>query len=195
MYGPKLDHVNDSAAFFVDKVVEGGMVDFLVGAAPGNGAFVLGHSVDPIRKEYLKYLKMGEGPLYVFYTPFHLPQLEIPNTIARAALLHDATVAPVGGPMCESIAIAKCDLRAGDTLDGMGGFASYALLESYESARQENLLPMGVSEGCCLVRDVSKDTPLRYVDVTIPAGRLVDKLRNEQEARFPVVAARRTTVA
>jgi predicted homoserine dehydrogenase-like protein len=186
MYGPKLLHVNESPAFFVDKTLEGGMVDFLVGAAPGNGAFVLGYSTDAMRKEYLKYLKMGDGPLYAFYTPFHLPQLEITNTIARAALLGDAAVAPLGAPTCESIAMEKRDLRAGDMLDGMGGFTCYALLENYEIARQQRLLPMGVSEGCRVAKDVSKDTPLRYDDVTLPAGRLVDKLRSEQDTRFPL---------
>lgn len=184
MYGPGLPHVNESAAYFRDKIREGGMVDFLVGAAPGNGAFVLGYTTDAVRKDYLEYLKMGEGPYYVFYTPFHLPQLEIPNTIARAALLGDATVAPKGPPMCESLAIAKRDLAAGEVLDGMGGFAAYALLDNYASSRQTNLLPMGVSEGCRLLRDVAKDRPITYDDVELPPSRLIDRLREQQDARF-----------
>lgn len=195
MHGPKLQHVNDSAAYFGDKVIEGGMVDFLVGAAPGNGAFVLGHSADAVRKEYLKYLKMGEGPYYVFYTPFHLPQLEIPNTIARAALLADVTVAPMGPPMCESLTIAKCDLAAGDVLDGMGGFSAYSLLENYTLSREQNLLPMGISEGCQLVRDVRKDQPIRYDDVELPPSRLIDRLRKQQDARFPATSGHETEAA
>src|SRR5690606_24149891 len=67
MHGPSLQHVNDSAAWFKDKIREGGMVDFLVGAAPSTGAFVLGHTTDDMRKDYLRYLKMGDGPYYVFY--------------------------------------------------------------------------------------------------------------------------------
>ena len=189
MYGPQLDHVNDSPAFFRDKLLDGGMVDYLCGAAPANGAFVLGHTEDPVKQAYLKYLKMGEGPLYAFYTPFHLPQLEIPLTVARAVLLRDATVAPLGPPVCDAVAVAKRDLRSGETLDGLGGFTCYTLIENYPEARQADALPMGVSEGCVLRRDVAKDTVLTYADVELPSGRVCDRLRAEQDARFGKAAA------
>jgi predicted homoserine dehydrogenase-like protein len=180
MYGPALNHVNESSSFFADKLLEGGMVDFLVGAAPANGAFVLGYSDDPMKVSYLKYLKLGEGPLYVFYTPFHLPQLEIPITIARAALFNDATVAPLGHPVCDAICIAKRELKAGEVLDGLGGFTCYTLIDNYVETRRENALPMGVSEGCKLKRDVDKDQLITYADVELPVGRLCDKLRVQQ---------------
>ena len=183
MYGPKLAHVNDSRDFFADKF-KGGIVDFLIGAAPGHGAFVVGYSEDSVKAAYLKYLKMGDGPLYTFYTPFHLPHLEIPLTISRAALFGDATVAPLGAPMCESIAIAKRDLKAGETLDGIGGFTCYALIENYDQTLRKDALPMGLSEGCQLKRDVPKDQVVTYHDVAVPEHRLCDKLREEQKAHF-----------
>ncbi len=184
MYGPALSHVNDSSKFFLDKLLDGGMVDFLLGAAPSNGAFVLGYSEDPVKTAYLKYLKMGDGPLYTFYTPFHLPQLEIPLTVARAVLFRDATVAPLGGPVCDAIAVAKRDLKSGEILDGLGGFTCYALIENYDVSRQENALPMGVSEGCRLKRNISKDQLITYEDVELLKGRLCDRLRQEQNDRF-----------
>jgi predicted homoserine dehydrogenase-like protein len=180
MHGPALQHVNDSSAFFRDKTLETGMVDFLVGAAPCNGAFVLGFTEDPVKAAYLKYLKMGDGPFYTFYTPFHLPQLEIPLTVARAVLFRDATVQPIGAPVCDSIAIAKRHLDAGEVLDGIGGFTCYTLLENSDISRRENLLPMGISEGCRLLHDISKDQPVSYNDVVLPSNRLCDKLRLEQ---------------
>jgi predicted homoserine dehydrogenase-like protein len=186
MYGPSLSHVNESGKFYLDKLLQSGMVDFLCGAAPANGAFVLGYTEDPIKAAYLRYLKMGEGPLYVFYTPFHLPQLEIPLTAARAVLFRDPTVAPLGGPVCDAMAIAKRDLKAGDTLDGIGGFACYALIENYDVARKLDALPMGVSEGCKLKRNVAKDEVVTYADVELPEGRLCDKLRKEQQDYFLV---------
>jgi predicted homoserine dehydrogenase-like protein len=185
MYGPALKHVNESGAFYLDKLRDGGMVDFLVGAQPGNGAFVLGFSKDPVKAAYLKYLKMGDGPLYVFYTPFHLPQLEIPLTVARAVLFRDATVAPIGSPSCDAVSMAKRDLKAGEVLDGLGGFTCYALIENYDVSLREKALPMGISEGCRLRRDVSKDALVTYDDVELPQGRLCDKLRQEQLERFP----------
>jgi predicted homoserine dehydrogenase-like protein len=181
MYGPALDHVNDSSQFYRDKLLEGGMVDYLVGAAPSNGAYVLGFTEDPVKAAYLKYLKMGDGPLYVYYTPFHLPQLEIPLTVARAVLFGDATAAPLGAPVCDAIAVAKKDLKAGETLDGLGGFCAYALIENYDVSRQENALPMGVSEGCKIKRDVPKDQLITYDDVELPPDRLCDRLRHEQD--------------
>ena len=184
MYGPKLDHVNESAEFYRDKLIDQGMVDFLEGAQPGNGAFVIGYSDDPIRADYLKYLKMGDGPLYVFYTPFHLPQLEIPLTVARNVLFKDATVTPQGKPFCDALAVAKLDLRAGETLDGIGGFSCYGLLENYDLSREIGALPMGVSEGCRLKRDVPRDQAVTYEDVELPEGRLCDRLRSEQDTFF-----------
>lgn len=184
MYGPALSHVRESADYYSDKLCDGGMVDFLVGAEPGSGAFVIGYTEDPVRKDYLQYLKMGLGPLYVFHTPFHLPQLEIPNTVARAVLFRDATVAPMGAPVCDAVTIAKCDLKAGEILDGLGGFTSFALLENYATSREMDALPMGVSEGCRLKRDVPKDRVVTYEDVELPAERLCDTLRAEQCALF-----------
>jgi len=184
MYGPALGHVNEAAAFYRERLIEGGMVDFTVGAAPSNGAFVVGHTEDPVRMDYLKYLKMGDGPLYVFYTPFHLPHLEIPLTAARAALLNDATVTPIGAPSCDSVAVAKRDLKSGEVLDGIGGFTAYALLENYETSRAQRLLPMGLAEGCKLLRPVAKDSAITYDDVQLPTGRLSDQLRREQDTHF-----------
>ena len=184
MYGPALAHVSDSPSFYRDKLLDGGMVDFLCGAAPANGAFVLGYTEDPVKAAYLKYLKMGEGPLYAFYTPFHLPQLEIPLTAARAVLFRDATVAPLGRPVCDAIAVAKRNLKTGEVLDGIGGFACYTLIENYDVARKLDALPMGVSEGCTLRKDIAKDEVVTYADVSLPQGRLCDKLRSEQHQYF-----------
>lgn len=182
MHGPKLGHVDDAAEYFADKIIGDGIVDFVLGAKPSNGVFVIAHDTDGVRREYLRYLKMGDGPLYVFYTPYHLPHLEIPNTIARAALFHDAAVAPLGRPVCDSVAIAKTDLACGTALDGMGGFCVYGLLETYETSARLRLLPIGVAEGCRLIRDVQQDQPITYDDVELPRGRLVDKLRLRQDS-------------
>ena len=80
----------------------------------------------------------------VFHTPYHLCHLEVPLTAARAALYQDAAVTPIGGPVCDVITIAKRDLKAGETLDGIGGFTCYGVLENSDVCQTENLLPMGV---------------------------------------------------
>ena len=184
MYGPELTHVREGSDFYLDKLTPGGMVDFMLGASPANGAFVIARTEDPTKAKYLKYLKMGDGPLYTFWTPFHLPQLEVPITVARAVLFGDATVTPMAAPVCDSIAVAKRDLKPGDVLDGFGGYACYALIENYRVSRREDFLPMGVSEGCRVVTSVPKDAPVRYSDVELPPDRLCDRLRQEQDVRF-----------
>jgi predicted homoserine dehydrogenase-like protein len=186
MHGIECEDVRSCLEHFpADAFTPGkGIVDFLLGAAPHTGAFVIGHTLNPMKQDYLKYLKMGEGPFYVFYTPFHLPQLEIPITVSRAVLLGDPAVTPIGKPYCEAMAIAKRDLKAGETLDGIGGFTCYTLIDNFETARGEDVLPMGVSEGCVLKRDIAIDTPITYADVTLPTGRLVDALRTEMIQHF-----------
>jgi predicted homoserine dehydrogenase-like protein len=79
MYGPRCSHVKDAVGLFpLDQLLDGGLVDYLLGAEPGNGAFVVGFSEDPVKNQYLKYLKMGDGPLYVFHTPFIFPIWKFP---------------------------------------------------------------------------------------------------------------------
>jgi predicted homoserine dehydrogenase-like protein len=186
MFGPACDDVRTCLDAFPADVFQSGkgIVDFLLGASPYTGAFVIGYSEHPLKQEYLKYLKMGSGPLYVFYTPFHLPQLEIPITVCRATLFHDATVTPKGRPYCDAVAISKTPLKAGDTLDGIGGFSTYALIDNFDTCLEENLLPMGVAGGCKIVRDVPADTPICYSDVELPRGRLIDELRQKMITTF-----------
>ncbi|NJD62432.1 MAG: NAD(P)-dependent oxidoreductase [Deltaproteobacteria bacterium] len=185
MYGPRCAHVKDALALFpTEQLLNGGLVDYLLGAEPGTGAFVVGYNENPIRMQYMRYFKMGDGPFYVFYTPFHLPHLEIPLTVARAVLFRDATVAPLGGPVCDVITLAKRDLKAGEVLDGIGGYTCYGMIDNADVSRAERLLPMGLSEGCRLVRDIPMDRPVSYGDVELPAGRFCDTLREEQRKRF-----------
>jgi len=192
MYGPRCGHVKDALNLFnKEELLGGGLVDYLLGAEPGTGAFVVGYNEHPIRQQYMKYFKMGEGPFYVFYTPFHLPHLELPVTVARAVLFGDATVAPAGGPICDVVTVAKRDLSTGEVLDGIGGFMSYGLIENSDVFRAENLLPMGLSEGCRLLRDIPTDSPITRRDVELPKGRLCDVLRAEQEARFSTLSVQR----
>lgn len=185
MYRQQCAHVKDALTLFPEQqLLDGGLIDYLLGAEPGTGAFVVGYSDHPAKRQYMSYFKMGDGPLYAFYTPYHLPHLQLPHTVARAVLFRDPTVAPLGAPVCEVVTIAKRDLRAGEQLDGIGGFTCYGMIENASAARSENLLPMGVSEGCRLTRDIPADQAIRYSDVELPQGRLCDQLREEQSACF-----------
>jgi len=185
MYGPKCSHANEAVNLFPrDQMLNGGLVDFILGAEPGPGVFVIGYDDDPFRKPYMNYFKLGDGPFYVFYVPYHLPHLEVPLTAAREVLFNDATITPIGGPVCDVITIAKRDLKEGEMLDGIGGFTCYGTLENSDICRSERLLPMGLSEGCRLTKDVPKDRAISYDDVNVPKGRLCDELRAKQNDVF-----------
>ena len=162
----------------------GGVVDYVLGAKPGAGVFVLGKNENAKRAKHLDLYKMGDGPLYCFYTPFHLCYFEVPFTIARAVLFGDAAVAPVDAPMVDVVATAKRDLKAGESLDGIGQYTVYGQCENANVADAERLLPIGVADGCRLLRDVARDEVLGYGDVELPPARLVDDLRAEQSQRW-----------
>jgi predicted homoserine dehydrogenase-like protein len=168
-----------------DEILAGpGIVDYVVGAAPGPGVFVLGTIEHPRQRHYLNLYKLGEGPLYCFYTPCHLCHFEVPTTIARAALLGDAAIAPLAGPLVEVVTLAKRDLKAGETIDELGGYTVYGEAETAAATARGGLLPIGVAVGARLKRDIPKDAVLTYADVELPEGRLVDRLRREQDAMF-----------
>jgi predicted homoserine dehydrogenase-like protein len=162
----------------------GGIVDYVIGAKPAPGVYVIGTHDDPLERHYLKLYKKGDGPLYSFYTPQHLCHFEVPTSVARVVLLGDVVLAPAGGPVVEVVATAKRDLNAGETLDGIGGYLTFGQCENADVTRAERLLPMGVAGGCRLIRSIPRDQLLTYDDVELPADRLVDRLRTEQDARF-----------
>ena len=189
MHGPTVEtgtHIDQSRELFpLDELLDGpGIVDYVVGAVPSPGVFVLGTHDDRTQQHYLNLYKMGEGPLYCFYTPWHLCHFEVPLTVARAVLFGDAAIAPAGPPVVEVVAAAKVDLESGEELDALGGYLTYGLAENADLARSENLLPIGLAEGCRLRRAVAKDDVLTFDDVELPAGRLIDELRREQAAYF-----------
>jgi predicted homoserine dehydrogenase-like protein len=179
-------HVDElTGRYDVDELRElGGIIDYVVKAKPGPGVFVLGTHDDPKQRHYLELYKLGTGPLYSFYAPYHLCHFEVPNSVVRAVDFGDAALAAPAGPRVDVVTAAKQDLRAGRTIDGLGGYDTYGVAESTAVTRAEGLLPMGVAEGCVLRRDVPKDAVLTYADVTLPPGRLVDQLREEQEKLF-----------
>ncbi|GLQ09154.1 NAD(P)-dependent oxidoreductase [Devosia yakushimensis] len=161
-----------------------GLVDYVVGARPGPGVFVLGAIENERQKHFLNLYKLGTGPYYCFYTPYHLCHFEVPTSVARAVLFNDPVLTPAGGPSVGVIAVAKKDLAPGEVIEEFGGYEVYGVAENIEPIRAEKLLPIGLALGCTLKRAVAKDTPLTWDDVTFPEGRLVDRLYAEQEAVF-----------
>jgi predicted homoserine dehydrogenase-like protein len=161
----------------------GGIIDYVVGT-PLTKVYCLAEHPDPKQQHYLSLYKMGDGPLYSFFIPYHLVHFEVPSAIARVVLLRDAVAKPLGGPVVEVCAVAKRDLAAGETLDDYGMFMTYGEAVNAGEMSSGRYLPEGLVEGCVLTRPIQKDAVITYDDVRLPAGRLADRLRAEQYRVF-----------
>jgi len=173
---PKLYDIEELRAF-------GGIVDYTVGP-PMVKVFCLAEHPDPKQRHYLNLYKMGEGPLYTFWVPYHLPHFEVPTSIARVVLFGDEVAPPLGGPVVEVCAIAKKDLKAGEVLDDIGMYMTYGEATNADEMCTQRYLPEGLVKGCKLTSDIAKDQVITYGDVELPEGRLADRLRAEQYKHF-----------
>lgn len=178
-------HVDELTKYYdVDELrALGGIIDYVVGAQPNPGVYCIAEHTDPKQRHYLNLYKLGEGPLYSLYTPWHLCHFEVPNTVARVVLFGDADV-PLAGPRVEVCACAKRDLKAGEVLDEYGHYMTYGEAVNSPEMRRERYLPEGLVEGCKLKRNIAKDAVLSYDDVELPPNRLADQLRIEQYKHF-----------
>jgi predicted homoserine dehydrogenase-like protein len=161
----------------------GGIVDYVVGT-PLTKIYVLAEHPDPKQQHYLSLYKMGDGPLYPFFLPYHLVHFEVPTAIARVVLFRDSVAKPLGGPVVEVCAVAKRDLKIGEVLDDYGMYMTYGEAVNADEMCRNRYLPEGLVEGCVLTRDIPKDSVITYNDVTLPPNRLADQLRAEQYRRF-----------
>jgi predicted homoserine dehydrogenase-like protein len=181
-------HVDELVDFYdVDQLrTLGGIVDYVVGAKPSPGIYVIAEAQDDNQSFFLNLGKLGKGPLYSFYTAWHLTTLEFGISIARTVLCRDIIIGTTTAPSVDVVATAKRDLKKGELIDGIGGYMTYGVAENYRVSRQEDLLPMGLAEGCRLVTDVRRDQVLTYSDVEVPLGSAAHRLRREQDVLFPI---------
>jgi predicted homoserine dehydrogenase-like protein len=162
-------HVDDlTGRYDLDQLREsGGIVEMVVGARPGPGVFVFASTEDPVSKRFLEYGKLGKGPLYSFYVPYHLLFFEFPFSIARLVDFQDGTLDALDHFSVEVVAVAKSDLQAGQVLDGIGGYLAYGECENSSVVQKDRLLPMALSHGKRLLRPVKKDHAISWHDVEI----------------------------
>ena len=130
-----------------------GIIDYIDGIAPG--VFVIIASDKPDVNHEITYLKLGDGPHFVLYRPFHLCSLETPITIARAVIDKEHTLIPRCGRVAETITVAKRDLKAGEYLDNIGGHTTYGTFAKAEDADRLDAVPMGlINEKTKMIKDV-----------------------------------------
>lgn len=121
------------------------------------------------------------GTYAAFYRPYHLVGMELPVSIARAALSHEATGTPLPVPVAAVVCAAKRPLVPGDVLDGEGGSTVYGLIDEADAARRERLLPMGLSHRARVIRSVPEDGLVGLDDVFLQTSSAVYALWGEQQ--------------
>jgi predicted homoserine dehydrogenase-like protein len=183
MHGPRADHVYQALELFdLDALRSGGaVVDYVLGAQPDGGVFAIGHCEHPYQRDMMAYYKMGPGPYYVFYRPYHLCHIELMAGLVAAHLDGEALLEPAAGFRTDVYAWAKRDLKAGEVLDGVGGFTCYGMIENCDGPWLKGHLPICLSEGLRVKRDIPKDAPIALRDVaydpSIPAFALHARAR------------------
>lgn len=158
-----------------------GVVDYATGpVAPG--VFVIITTQQQKVAKDLRYLKLGKGPYWALYRPYHLANIETTLSAARAVIYHEATLAPKGPPVAETLACAKRDLHPGDVIDGIGGTAVYASVDNVAASRAEGLVPLGILDGARLRVAVPMGTPLQYSHVELDDRAVIVQLRRLQDS-------------
>lgn len=163
MFGPRARHVKDVFDLFDLESLwkdRKPFVDYVLGAEPGGGVYVIGYCEDAFQKEVLDVYKMGTGPFYLFYRPYHLCYLESAKTILDAVLHKKALMQPRTNRMTDVFAYAKKNLKAGELLDGVGGFACYGLIENMADQEDGQGLPICLAEDVRVNRAIEKDSKI-----------------------------------
>lgn len=157
-----------------------GVVEIVQGVNPLGGVYVVATTDQPQIISDLAYYKMGTGPNYLFYRPYHLCSVEILVGAAASCINHLPTLAPARyRPYADVAVIAKKALKKGERLDSIGGYCFYGALDSFESLLAENYLPASLAEGCIVTRDVDKGQLLTTGDVEFNEDKFIWKLRGK----------------
>jgi predicted homoserine dehydrogenase-like protein len=184
MEGPRANKVQDVTTLFdFDKYNGQGRVDYILGAKEhGGGVYVVGKSDSEFQQGYMNYYKVtNKHPYYVFLRPYHLCHLETPRAIALAALYGKAVCTMRKGRVTDTFAYAKKDLKPGDKVQhAIGGDEVYGLIDEAKKADAANHVSQGVldiegqPDRPVVKRAVSKDQPLTWDDIEIPANRMTE---------------------
>jgi len=184
MHGPKTsrDKLNETFALKEHGGVlnKAGVVDYGIGGVHP-GVFLVVTTDHPRLRQALVYRDMGDGPYYTLFRPFHLCSIEVPLTCAMLAIRGKSNMTPLNKLVSEVFAVAKRDLSPDHALEGIGGCDFYGLIDDYETARREKLVPVGLAKGAEVVRLVRQDVPITYDDVRLKEDSTVYMLRQLQD--------------
>lgn len=160
------------------------VVDYVDGLAPGVFVIVKGKNIGVVNE--LNYLlKKGEREHHVLYRPYHLASLETPITIAKAILNQSSSIVPVGAPVSETVAVAKKDIKAGESIDGIGGYCVRGVMEGHLEMAAGKHIPIGLIAGnVTAIKDIATGDFLTEDNTQLDEKTTVWKLRKLQDEYF-----------
>ena len=158
-----------------------GVVDYSIGKGVAPGVFCIVEMNHPRLTERMIDLKVGEGPYFPLYRPYHLTSMEVPLSAARAVLYGKADMTPLDRPVAEVAALAKKDLAPGERLDKIGEYTYRGFALSFEDAREKGALPLGLAEGASVNSEVKKGELLTYANCTPDESLTITRLRKRQD--------------
>jgi predicted homoserine dehydrogenase-like protein len=147
-------------------------VDYILGAEPGGGVFAIGYCEDQYQQEMLAYYKMGPGPYYLFYRPYHLCHIEAMSSAINAVRYRKSFLKPNFGLLTNVFAYAKINLLEGETLDGIGGYTCYGMIENRSDNSVKPGLPICLADDVKLKRNIPKDGKILMNDITYDKMRI-----------------------
>lgn len=159
-----------------------GRVDYTIGKGVAPGVFVVAEMDHPRVRERMEDLKMGDGPYFTFFRPYHLTSLEVPLSCARAVLYGKADMVPLARPVAEVCAVAKRDMAPGETLDQIGEYCYRAWILTAKEAAENRAIPCGLLQGCTVTQMIRKGELITYANASVPAGSRIAELRARQDA-------------
>ena len=161
---------------------DAGRVDYTIGKGVAPGVFVVAEMDHPRIRERMEDLKMGEGPYFTFFRPYHLTSLEVPLTCARAVLYGKADMVPMPVPVAEVCAVAKKDMAVGETLDQIGEYCYRAWIMTAPEARTAGAIPCGLLTGAKVTAPIKKGDLITRANAAVPANSKIAILRARQDA-------------
>ena len=191
MHGPKA--TRDELAEVLIPRAEGGVlgqkgcVDYSIGKGVAPGVFCIVEADHPRVVERMIDLKVGKGPYFSLFRPYHLTSLEVPLSAAHAVLHKRADMVPLDHPVAEAIAVAKRDLAVGETLGKIGETQYRAWAMTWAEARRANALPVGLAEKAKVVKPIKSGAYLTYENCVPDDGLTITRLRrrlDQADARF-----------
>ena len=154
-----------------------GIIEVVCGVEPSGGVFAVITTNKPEILNSLSYYKMGNGPNYLLYLPYHMPGIEALYGLYVNVVEHQSVVRPLGAPVSDVVALAKRDLKKGEQLDCIGGYDYYGEMTCAEFSVDLNALPLGLAKGATLLVDVNKGEPILFQHVAINGHKDGCKLR------------------